>query len=166
MANEMTVAKDMVVGMKYSLKNDEGVVLDSTDGRDAMLFIQGYSNIIPELEKAMEGKEVGYSFELSIEPVDAYGEHHEEGIQEIPKDAIEDPDTLEIGMQLNSKDEEGNEFAVHVKEIQDEVIVIDANHPLAGVRLHFDVTIDSIREATKEELAQGWIPQATEESKD
>ncbi|MEL0271223.1 MAG: peptidylprolyl isomerase [Gammaproteobacteria bacterium] len=153
----MTVKKDKVVEMHYTLKNDAGEVLDTSDGKDPMPFLQGHGNIIPGLEKALEGLKVGDTCDVSVKPEDAYGKYHDEGIQEIPMDAVQGIDNLQIGMQLQSQDEQGNPFVVHVKEIKDESIVIDANHPLAGETLHFNVSIESIRDAEAEEISHGHV---------
>ena len=94
----MTVKKDAVVEMHYTLKNDAGEVVDSSKGQDPMPFIQGRGNIIPGLEKALEGMKVGDTCDVSVKPEDAYGVHHAEGIQEIPKEALQGIENLEIGM--------------------------------------------------------------------
>lgn len=153
----MTVKKDKVVEMHYTLKNDAGDVIDSSQGKDPMPFLQGHGNIIPGLEKALEGMKVGETCDVSVEPEHGYGVHHPEGIQEIPMSALQGIDNLEIGMQLQSQDEQGNPFVVHVKEIKDDSIIIDANHPLAGETLHFNVSIEAIRDASKEELEHGHV---------
>ena len=153
----MTVKKDKVVEMHYTLKNDAGDVIDSSQGKEPMPFLQGHGNIIPGLEKALEGMKVGETCDVSVEPEEGYGVHHAEGIQEIPKSALQGIDNLEIGMQLQSQDEQGNPFVVHVKEIKDDSIIIDANHPLAGETLHFNVSIENVRDASKEELEHGHV---------
>lgn len=153
----MTVKKDKVVEMHYTLKNDAGDVIDSSQGKDPMPFLQGHGNIIPGLEKALEGMKVGETCDVSVEPEQGYGAHHPEGIQEIPMSALQGIDNLEVGMQLQSQDEQGNPFVVHVKEIKDDSIIIDANHPLAGETLHFNVSIEAVRDASKEELEHGHV---------
>ncbi len=153
----MTVKKDKVGEMHYTLKNDAGEVLDSSKDKAPMPFLQGHGNIVPGLEKAIEGMKVGESCDVSVEAAEAYGEHHPEGIQEIPKEALQGIDNLAVGMDLQSQDENGNPFVVRVKEIKEDSVIIDANHPLAGQTLNFNVSIESIREATKEELEHGHI---------
>ncbi|MDB2590565.1 peptidylprolyl isomerase [Candidatus Thioglobus sp.] len=153
----MTIKKDVVVEMHYTLKNDAGEVIDTSKGKEPMPFIQGHGNIIPGLEKALEGLKVGETCDVSVAPEDAYGAHHEEGIQEIPKDALQGIDNLEIGMELQSQDEQGNPFIVHVEKINEETVTINANHPLAGETLHFNVSIVNVREATKDELEHGHV---------
>jgi FKBP-type peptidyl-prolyl cis-trans isomerase SlyD len=157
----MTVKKDAVVEMHYTLKNDAGEVVDSSKGQDPMPFIQGRGNIIPGLEKALEGMKVGDTCDVSVKPEDAYGVHHAEGIQEIPKEALQGIENLEIGMELQSQDEQGNPFIVRIEEIKDDVVIINANHPLSGQTLHFNVSIESVREATADELEHGHVHSAS-----
>jgi FKBP-type peptidyl-prolyl cis-trans isomerase SlyD len=126
-----------------------------------MPFIQGRGNIIPGLEKALEGMKVGDTCDVSVKPEDAYGVHHAEGIQEIPKEALQGIENLEIGMELQSQDEQGNPFIVRVEEIKDDVVIINANHPLSGQTLHFNVSIESVREATADELEHGHVHSAS-----
>ncbi len=114
-----------------------------------MPFIQGHGNIIPGLESALEGMKIGESCDVSVKPEDGYGVHHPEAIQEIPMEALQGIDNLEIGMQLQSQDEQGNPFAVHVKEINEKTVTIDANHPLAGETLHFSVSIEKCERGNK-----------------
>ncbi|CAB9539160.1 FKBP-type peptidyl-prolyl cis-trans isomerase SlyD (EC 5.2.1.8) [uncultured Gammaproteobacteria bacterium] len=153
----MTVKKDKVVEMHCTLKNDKGEVIDSTEGRETMVFLQGHSNIVPGLEKSIEGMKVGESNDVVVQSKEAYGDYHAEGVQTIPMKALEGIDKLTVGLELQSQDEQGNPFIVRVKEINEDTIVVDANHPLAGETLHFSVSIESIREATKEELEHGHI---------
>ena len=153
----MIIKKDAVVEMHYTLKNDAGEIIDTSKGKEPMPFIQGHGHIIPGLEKALEGLKIGETCDVSIEPEDAYGDHHEEAIQEIPKEALQGIDKIEIGMELQSQDEQGNPFIVHVEKINEETVTINANHPLAGEILHFSVSIDNIREATKDELEHGHV---------
>ena len=157
----MTVKKDAVVEMHYTLKNDAGEVVDSSKGQDPMPFIQGRGNIIPGLEKALEGMKAGDTCDVSVDPKDGYGVHHAEGIQEMPKEALQGIENLEIGMELQSQDEQGNPFIVRVEEIKDDVVIINANHPLSGQTLHFNVSIESVREATADELEHGHVHSAS-----
>ncbi|MBW5291114.1 MAG: FKBP-type peptidyl-prolyl cis-trans isomerase SlyD [Candidatus Ruthia sp. Asou_11_S2] len=132
----MTVKKDKVVEMHYTLKNDFGDVIDSSKGKEPMPFIQGFGNIIPGLERTLEGMKAGDSCEVLVKPEDAYGVHHPEAIQDIPMKALQGIDNLTVGMELQSQDEQGNPFIVRVKTINKETVTVDANHPLAGETLH------------------------------
>ena len=153
----MKVGKDKVVLMHYTLKNDAGDVIDSSDGADPLPFLQGHGNIIPGLESALEGSKVGDKLDVSIKPVEGYGLRMKDAIQEIPSSALKGVDEVKVGMQLQSQDQDGNAFLVNVTKIEDDKITVDANHPLAGQTLHFSVSIESIRKAAAEELSHGHV---------
>ena len=153
----MKVGKDKVVLMHYTLKNDAGDVIDSSDGGDPLPFLQGHGNIIPGLESALEGSKVGDKLDVSIKPEEAYGERMKDAIQEIPSSALKGVDEVKVGMQLQSQDQDGNAFLVSVTKIEDDKITVDANHPLAGETLHFSVSIESVRKAEAEELSHGHV---------
>ena len=148
----MQIKNDCVVAMHYTLKDDEGKVLDSSEGRDPLKFLQGAHNIIIGLEKAMEGKAKGDSFEVSIEPEEAYGVRHEQMIQKVPRSAFQGVDEIKVGMQFQAETEQGP-VPVTITEVVDDVVTVDGNHALAGQRLHFSVSIEDVREATEEEKA-------------
>ena len=153
----MKVGKDKVVLMHYTLKNDAGDVIDSSEGGDPLPFLQGHGNIIPGLESALEGSKAGDKLDVSIKPEKAYGERMKDAIQEIPKSALKGIDEVKVGMQLQSQDQDGNAFLVNVTKIEDDKITVDANHPLAGQTLHFSVSIESVRKAEAEELSHGHV---------
>ena len=153
----LKVGKDKVVLMHYTLKNDAGDVIDSSDGADPLPFLQGHGNIIPGLESALEGSKVGDKLDVSINPEEGYGERIQDAIQEIPSSALQGVDEVKVGMQLQSQDKDGNAFLVSVTKIEDDKITVDANHPLAGQTLHFSVSIESIRKAEAEELSHGHV---------
>ena len=153
----MKVGKDKVVLMHYTLKNDAGDVIDSSDGADPLPFLQGHGNIIPGLESALEGSKVGDKLDVSIKPEEGYGERMKDAIQEIPSSALKGVDEVKVGMQLQSQDKDGNAFLVNVTKIEDDKITVDANHPLAGETLHFSVSIESVRKAEAEELSHGHV---------
>jgi len=153
----MKVGKDKVVLMHYTLKNDAGDVIDSSDGADPLPFLQGHGNIIPGLESALEGSKVGDKLEVSIKPEEGYGVRMKDAIQEIPSSALKGVDEVKVGMQLQSQDKDGNAFLVNVTKIEDDKITVDGNHPLAGQTLHFSVSIESVRKAEAEELSHGHV---------
>jgi len=153
----MKVEKDKVVLMHYTLKNDAGDVIDSSDGGDPLPFLQGHGNIIPGLESALEGSKVGDKLDVSIKPEEGYGERMKDAIQEIPSSALKGVDEVKVGMQLQSQDKDGNSFLVSVTKIEDDKITVDGDHPLAGQTLHFSVSIESIRKAESEELSHGHV---------
>ena len=152
----MQVADNTAVSIHYTLTNDEGEVLDSSIGDEALVFLQGSGNIISGLEKAMVGKVAGEKFNVRIEAEEAYGELMEDMIQVISRDMFEGVDEIEVGMQFHADVSFGS-GVVTVVSIDDENVTIDGNHPLAGVALTFDVEVIDVRAATEEEAAHGHI---------
>ena len=152
----MQVADNMAVSIHYTLTNDDGEVLDSSIGDEALVFLQGSGNIISGLENAMVGKVVGDKFNVRIAPEDAYGELMEDMIQVISRDMFEGIDDIEVGMQFHADVSSGSGI-VTVVSIDDDNITIDGNHPLAGLALTFDVEVIDVRPATEEEAAHGHI---------
>jgi len=153
----VTIADKHVVSIHYTLTDDDGETLDSSAGREPLTYLHGAQNIIPGLEQALTGKAVGDQLQVTVQPGDAYGEFDAELVQTVPREAFEGIDQLEPGMQFEARSPEGDSSIVVVKEVVDEGVVIDGNHPLAGQTLHFDVSIEEVRDATDEELAHGHV---------
>lgn len=152
----MKVAENNVVVIDYTLTNNESEVIDSSEGADPLAYLHGSGNIINGLEDALLGKEAGDEVKASIEPKDGYGEYVEDMKQEVPRELFAGIDNIELGMQFESETDQGP-VMVTVVELEEEMITVDGNHPLAGVHLNFDVTIREVREATKEELEHGHV---------
>ena len=152
----MQVADNTAVSIHYTLTNDEGEVLDSSIGDEALVFLQGSGNIISGLEKAMVGKVAGDKFNVRIAAEEAYGELMDDMIQVISRDMFEGVDDIEVGMQFHADVSFGT-GVVTVVSIDDENVTIDGNHPLAGVALTFDVEVIDVRAATEEEATHGHI---------
>jgi FKBP-type peptidyl-prolyl cis-trans isomerase SlyD len=152
----MQVADNMAVSIHYTLTNDDGEVLDSSIGDEALVFLQGSGNIIPGLEKAMVGKVTGDKFNVRIVPEEAYGELMEDMIQVLSRDMFEGIDNIEVGMQFHA-DVSSGPGVVTVVSIEGDDITIDGNHPLAGIALNFDVEVIDVRLATEEEASHGHI---------
>ncbi|AFJ01283.1 FKBP-type peptidyl-prolyl cis-trans isomerase SlyD [Methylophaga frappieri] len=152
----MKVADNAVVVIDYTLTNNEGQVIDSSEGAGPLAYLHGAGNIIPGLETALAGKEAGDEVKASIEPANAYGERHEALKQEVPAELFSGVDKVEVGMQFQSETEQGP-VLVTVTEVGDKTITVDGNHPLAGVHLNFDVNVREVREATQEELEHGHV---------
>jgi len=152
----MQVADNMAVSIHYTLTNDDGEVLDSSIGDEALVFLQGSGNIISGLEDALVGKVSGDKFNVRIAPEEAYGELMEDMIQVISRDMFEGIDDIEVGMQFHADVSSGSGI-VTVVSIDDDNITIDGNHPLAGLALTFDVEVIDVRPATEEEAAHGHI---------
>lgn len=152
----MQVADNMAVSIHYTLSNDEGEVIDSSVGDDALVYLHGNGNIISGLEQALNGKKVGDKFNVRIPAEDAYGEFMEDRVQVIPRSMFEGVDELEVGMKFHA-DVSSGPGVVSIVAIDGDDITIDGNHPLAGMALTFDVEIVDIRPATSEEIAHGHI---------
>lgn len=150
----MQVADKKVVYIHYTLKNQEGAVLDRSSQKTPLAYIHGLGNIIPGLEKALTGKSEGDKLNVNIEPKDAYGERNETLLQTVPRDAFQDVDELEEGMQFQAQTQNGPQL-ITVAEIETDQVLVDANHPLAGETLDFDVEVVDVRDATEEELEHG-----------
>ncbi len=150
----MQVSENKVVSFHYTLKDDAGEVLDSSEGRDPLTYLHGAGNIIPGLEKALEGKDAGDHVEVSVAPEEAYGNRNDALVQSVPRSAFEGVDEILPGMQFQAQTPNGMQILT-VMKVEDDVVVVDGNHPLAGKTLHFSVDITDIREATEEELAHG-----------
>jgi FKBP-type peptidyl-prolyl cis-trans isomerase SlyD len=153
----MKIQNNSVVSFHYSLTDDDGINIDSSEGKEPLDYLHGAGNIIPGLEKALEGKEVGDSLTVAVSAAEGYGEVQKELIQEVPREAFQGIDSIELGMQFEAQTGQGGSVPVTVIAVTDELVTVDGNHPLAGKKLNFDVTIEEIREASEEELAQGHI---------
>lgn len=147
----MNVSKNTVVSFDYTLTDDTNQVLDTSSEGEPLAYLHGYGNIIPGLEKALEGKAPGDSFKIRVPSAEAYGKRDEKLVCRLPKDRFEGGEVKE-GMQFEAPTTEGYRI-VTVTKIEDEHVTIDGNHPLADIDLNFDVTVREIREATEEEIA-------------
>ncbi len=150
----MEIKANTLVHIDYTLTNNEGQVLDSSEGKQPLAYIHGHGNIIPGLEQAIEGKCKGDELSVIVPAADAYGEHREDLVQEVPKDAFAGVDNVEPGMRFNAETNQG-QIAVTVTNVTTDTVTVDANHELAGQELNFVVKVQDVREATEEELAAG-----------
>jgi FKBP-type peptidyl-prolyl cis-trans isomerase SlyD len=153
----MTISQQKVVTFHYKLvdsASDE--VIDSSQDGDPMTYLHGASNIIPGLEQALEGKVVGDEFEVTVEPGDAYGEHSEDRVQVVPREAFQEMEKVEPGMMVTAQTDQG-QINLLVTEVDEATVTVDANHPLAGKSLKFSVTVEAVRDASEEELAHGHV---------
>ena len=146
----MQVTKHTVAFIEYQLTSDEGDVLDTSAGRDPLGYVHGLGTIVPGLERELEGKEKGDSFQVRIEPEHAYGPRDERMVHEVQRSELP-PGDLQVGMQLQARNDQGT-LLLTVTKIDGERVVLDANHPLAGIPLNFDVKVVDVREATEEEI--------------
>ena len=155
--NRLTVADDMVVGLAYTLRLEDGEVVDSSEGQQPLEFLQGYGQVVDGLEQALYGMALGEEKDIIVAPEDGYGEVDAAAFEEVPLSAFPKDIKLEPGMELLVEDQTGQEFEVYVAEIRPNSVLLDFNHPLAGETLYFHVRVDSLRPATAEELAHGHV---------
>lgn len=148
----MTVENDKYVSINYTLKDDEGKVIDSSEGKEALGYIQGRGMLLPKLEEQIAGKNPGDKFSTVLEAKDGYGEYHEELVTDVDRSNFETDMAIEPGMMFQAMTAAGPQI-VRVTKVTDDKITVNGNHELAGVRLHFDVEIVEVRDATEEELA-------------
>jgi len=149
----MNVAKDKVVSIEYVLKDKDDKVLDASNGRP-LAYLHGHGQIIPGLEKALEGKAVGDTLTVTVPAAEAYGERGEQLVQEVPRQLFQGVDKIEVGMRFEAQSDQGVR-SVEVTKVEGDTITVDGNHPLAGQDLTFEVEIKDVRDATEEELAHG-----------
>jgi len=151
----MIISKNSAVYFNYSLSDENGDVIDSSPEDKPMPYLQGHNNIIPGLEKAMEGKKSGDVMVVTVEAKDAYGERKEQMVQQIPRESFKAED-IKVGMRFEATTPKGK-LSVVVTELTDKLVSVDGNHQLAGKKLTFDVRIMDVRKATEEEISHGRI---------
>ena len=150
------VAKDTVVSFHYTLKSAAGDVLDSSEGREPLAYLHGHGQIVPGLESALLGKMAGGDpFLVVVAAEEGYGPRHDQLIIQIPKSEWTLPDTVGVNEIIELQASNGQQTLARIVEITPEAVTLDANHPLAGQALHFEVTLTSVRPATAEELSHG-----------
>lgn len=152
----MIIQNDFAVTINYKVTNAEGELIDSSEVSGPLTYLHGHRNIIPGLEQALNGKTVGDAIETEVAPADAYGDLNDDLVQRVPKAAFEGVEDIQEGMRFQAQTEQGP-VSVVVTAVEDDVIVVDGNHPLAGVTLLFTAEVTGVREATAEELTHGHI---------
>ena len=152
----MQIAKHKVVSIDYTLTDDSGNIVDSSQGGDPLTYLHGANNIIPGLEAALEGKSTGDAFNVRVPPEEAYGMRDESKQQAVPRELFGDEEVT-AGALFHAAGPNGEHITVTVVDVSDEEVTVDANHPLAGYHLTFDVTVRDIRNATTEEISHGHV---------
>lgn len=152
----MKISKHIVASINYTLKNDDDVILDSSQGQEPLSYLHGAQNLIPGLENELEGKTAGDSFSARIAPKDAYGEKDESKIQQVPREMFGD-ETFNVGDRFHAAGPDGAQIIVTVVDKDDQHVTVDGNHPMAGIFLNFDVEVVDVRAATNEEISHGHI---------
>ena len=151
----MRIGKHSVVSIDYTLTDAEGAVIDSSKGQEPLAYIHGTGSIVVGLEEALEGKEKGATLKVSVPPAKGYGERDPKLAQKVPRTMF-DVKELQPGMRFHAEADHGHQV-VTITAVEDDTVTVDANHPLAGATLHFEVTVVDVREATAQELSHGHV---------
>ena len=152
----MKVGLNKVVSLNYTLKSSEGLLIDTSEGREPLVYLHGVGGLIPGLESAMEGSEKGAELNVVIAPEDAYGTRRDDLMHVVPKSGFQGDEEMVEGMRVQLDTENGPAIATIFK-IEGEDVVLDLNHPLADMELHFEVSITDVREATADEISHGHV---------
>ena len=152
----MQIAAKSVVTIEYTLKSDAGDVLDTSDGREPLTYMHGMGNLVPGLEKALEGHQVGESLEVNLTAAEGYGDRDEKLVRNMPVRKLASDKPPQVGRRYRAQLDEGM-AVVLVTAIKGDYATVDANHPLAGMSLHFQIKVAAVREATEEELHHGHV---------
>lgn len=153
----MNIAKNTVVTVNYKLSDAQGNLIE--ESREPMVYLHGgYENTLPKIEEALDGKPVGFETILQVDPDDAFGEYDANLVKVEPRNRL--PTPLEVGMQFEGMpegDDDEQALIFTVTDIADDKVVLDGNHPLAGIALRFELNVAEVREATDEEIAHGHV---------
>ncbi len=149
-----TIGPNAFAILEYRLEDDDGELIDSSDGEESgpIEYVHGYGQIVPGLEKALDGKKVGDSFTVVVEPEEGFGDRDEEAVFQIDRSEL--PDDVEVGDEFVAEGPDGEEELLAVVELGDDFAIVDANHELAGVRLTYKVKVLEVRAATDEEVEE------------
>jgi FKBP-type peptidyl-prolyl cis-trans isomerase SlyD len=150
----MNIKRDCVVAIDYKLRSAEGEMLDESED-EPLEYLHGHGQIVPGLEAALEGAESGQTRKVVVKPSEGYGERDDEAVFTVPRSMFPADLDIAVGAMYVGRDKQGEPLPVTVLEIEADKVVVDANHPLAGHELHFEVTVREVRAATEEELSHG-----------
>ena len=160
-----SIEDGVVVTLDYTLTVDNEIV-DTSEGYDPIIFLQGAGMVVPGLEEALFGMKVGERKEFSVSPQDGYGDIDPDAIAEIPKEEFPPEIPLEPGVELLMEDEDGEEQEAYIRAVGKNTVQLDFNHPLAGKELHFAVEVLALRAATEEEIEHGHVHQDGEDEEE
>jgi FKBP-type peptidyl-prolyl cis-trans isomerase SlyD len=153
------IARDTVVLIEYTIRNQDGRIVDTSIGRGPLEYLHGYAQIVPGVERAVEGLAPGSSVDVELGPDEGYGDRDPEAVLVIPRRLLPDGDEVEAGTMFRAFRPDGRPVIFSVLDVFDDTIVVDANHPLAGQHLRIRVEVLSVRWATDEERAHKHVHQ-------
>jgi FKBP-type peptidyl-prolyl cis-trans isomerase SlyD len=152
----MAIAQDSVVTIHYTLKDDAGEIIDSSVDAEPLPYLHGHGNLVPGLERELEGKNVGDKINVTVQPQDGYGDYDKKLVQKVPRRALQGVSNIRVGQRLQMQTAEGARTVV-ITNLVGDMVTLDGNHPLAGKALNFEVEVTDIRQATEEELSHGHV---------
>ncbi len=152
----MNIEKNRVVTFHYTLRDEQGAVIDSSSGRAPLSYLHGKGNIIPGLEQALVGKVAGEKLDVTVQPEQGYGRRDERLVQIVARNLFGEVGDLKPGMQVRANGSQGARL-VTVVSVDRDFVTVDGNHPLAGRTLNFSVEVAEVRKATHEEVTHGHV---------
>lgn len=152
----MQIEKHKVVTIEYTLTDNEGEVIDTSEGGEPLAYIQGVGSLIQGIESALEGRATGDELQVTVPPEKGYGERDDALVDTVAREAFAEVEDLEVGMRFRAQTDDGERIVV-VADIEGDEVTVDGNHPLAGMELNFDLKVVDVRDATEEELEHGHV---------
>lgn len=150
----MSIKDDSVVQFNYTLRDEQGEVLESNEGLDPIAYLHGHDNMMPGVENALVGKEVGAKFSVTLPASETYGERNEDAEQRVSVKHLQGAKVWKAGMRALISTDQGQRQVTIIK-MGKFMATVDVNHPLAGRELTFDLEVADVRDATSEEIAHG-----------
>lgn len=155
MSENLTIEDGLVVVLNYTLRNDDGELIDSSTADDPMAYLHGADNIVPGLERALTGKSVGFRGQVAVEPQDGYGEREDLPPEAVPRSAFPADMQIAVGMQFMAEGPNGEHAPIWIAGLDGDRVLVDSQHPLAGQTLNFEVEVLAVRQPTADELRHG-----------
>ena len=152
----MTIENDCVVSIDYVLTDNDGNVIDKSEANEPLRYLHGHAKIIPGLENELAGKTTGDELNVKVDPKDGYGEVEPSLIQDVPKEQFAAIENLSAGMQVQAQTDQGP-LVFTITEVKDDTVMVDGNHPLAGIELNFAVKVVEVRKAEQTEIEHGHV---------
>jgi FKBP-type peptidyl-prolyl cis-trans isomerase SlyD len=153
--NPVRISKDRVVCIDYTIRLANGQVVETSVGQEPLTYLHGRKQIVPGVERAVEGLEAGSSLDIVVAPDEAYGDRDPGGVFVVPRAAFPVEEEVGPGMMFSAHRPDGHSLTFRVVEANDELVLVDTNHPLAGETLHISVLVHEVRNATAEEIFTG-----------
>lgn len=153
----MNIGKNTVVSANFQLFNREGELIDSSDTNGPLVYLHGAEQLLPALEEALSGHEVGDELSVELTPEQAFGERIEALVDRAPRSNFPGVEHIEPGMRFQTGMEDGSQMVVMVTDVDDQWVTVDGNHELAGMDLRFELKVADVRAASEEEIAHGHV---------